>query len=423
MKSVKLPYGEEFIEINPAFVERICSPAEVKPLDNPGVCLNKALLNPVGCAPLPSMLLDTKPDSVAIVIDDNTRPTPCAELLPPILKICNDCGIPDKSIKIIIALGTHRPMSEDEIIRKVGRGVLDRVMVINSDYESRSSLTYHGLSESGVPIWINKIYSESDFKIALGGVVPHGAAGFSGGAKIIYPGIAGRETVEVFHKKANSDERNALGEIETPIRLEIESMVKQAGLDFVIQTVPGSKGNVSYITAGDPVKAHRDCAGAAREILGIEMKGRAKTAIASSYPADNDFWQAAKCIFNCQRAVEDGGWLIAASPCWEGIPREHALFADYIGAEPEELAVKLEASLVEDPVTAAPAVCLGRFRKRINIGIISKGLAENQIKKMGFLPFKTMNEALETAFKSAGRHKAVVFTHGGESLPIIKPLD
>lgn len=421
MKRVKLPYGENFLEINPASVERVCSPAEVKSLENAAVCLNKALFNPVGSASLRSMLLTSKPDSAAIVIDDNTRPTPCAELLPPILKICNDCGIPDKAIKIIIALGTHRPMSEDEIIKKAGRGVLDRVMVINSDYESKSSLVYHGLSESGVPIWINKDYSDADFKIAVGSVMPHGATGFSGGAKIIYPGIAGRETVEVFHKKANSDERNALGEIETPIRLEIESMVKQAGLDFVVQTVPASEGKVSYITAGDPVKAHRDCARAAREILGIEMTGRAKIVIASSYPADNDFWQAAKCIFNCQGAVEDGGWLIAASPCREGIPREHALFADYIGSEPEELAEKLEASLVKDPVTAAPAVCLGRFRKRINIGIISGGLAENQIKKMRFAAFNTINEALETAFKSAGRHKAVVFTRGGESLPIIKP--
>lgn len=421
MERVKLPYGDKFLEINPALVERVCAPAHAAPQAPLTVLLERALAEPCGTPPLKSMLGASRPSRAVIVIDDNTRPTPCAELLPPVLKTFNDCGIPDESVKIIIAPGTHRPMTEEELIKKTGSSVFKRLEVINPDYESLGALAYYGFSESGIPIWINRIYAGADFKMALGTVMPHGAVGFSGGAKIIYPGIAGRETVEFFHRKANSDERNTPGKAETPIRLEIESMVRRVGLDFIIQSVQGADGRPFSIFAGDFVEAHRKAAGDALKMSGIELPGRVKILIAGACPSDGDFWQAAKCIFNCQGAVEDGGWLIVAARCMEGIPVEHALFDDYVGTDPGELAGKLERAGGVDAVTAAPAVCLGRFRKRINIGIVSEGLTEKQVRTMKFAFFKTMDEAIKASMDSTGADRATVVPRGGEILPIVKP--
>jgi nickel-dependent lactate racemase len=350
--------------------------------------------------------------SVAIVVNDYTRPTPLHCILPPLLDVLNARGVDDSHIRIVVALGTHRPISREEFRMQAGEQVLRRVGFINPAIDDPARLRCFGIAASGVEVWVNRDYAEADFKIAVGTILPHGAVGFSGGAKLIYPGIAGRKTVESFHVAANSDPENQAGRLESPIRAE----------------------EVCGLTAGHYIDSHRRAVSRARGLYGMPMPRPSGVLVAGSAPADLDFWQAAKAIFNCQAAVEDGGWLVLATPCPEGIPAEHRAFDRSIGLEPEQIEDLLArlaggeaGSAVVDPdmdrVTLAPALALSRFRRRIHIAVVSPGLTATQVRRMGFSCFATVKEALGAILKDLPEQKrwVDVVTHGGSTYPYIEP--
>ena len=176
-------------------------------------------------------------------------------------------------------------------------------------------------------------------------------------------------------------------------------------------------------------------------MYGLPIPRPASVLIAGSAPADLDFWQAAKAIFNCQAAVEDGGWLVLVTPCPEGIPAEHSAFDRAIGLEPERIEDLLtllagpaeqlagrgqvRAPAVDpdlDRVTLAPALPLARFRRRIRIAVVSPGLTPVQVRRMGFSWFATTEQALASILKDLpqAKRRVDVVTHGGSTYPYIE---
>ena len=372
--------------------------------------------------------------SVAIAVNDYTRPTPLHAVLPALLNILNTRGVDDSRIKVIIALGTHRPMSREEFRRQAGRQVLRRVGFINPAIDDPARLRCFGTAASGVEVWVNRDYAEADFKIAVGTILPHGAVGFSGGAKLIYPGIAGRKTVEGFHAAANSDPGNRAGRLDSPIRGEIEKLVELVGLDLLVNLVVDARGEVCGLTAGHYIDSHRRAVPLTRGLYGLPVSRPSSVLVAGSAPAELDFWQAAKAIFNCQAAVEDGGWLVLASPCPEGIPAQHKAFDRAIGLPPAEIqdmlvrlgtgeAGGMAADADMDRVTLAPALALSRFRQRIRIAVVSPGLTEAQVRRMGFDYFSTIGEAVESILRGLpeAKRRVDVVTHGGSTYPCMEP--
>ena len=378
---------------------------------------------------------------VAIAVNDYTRPTPLHAVLPPLLDTLNACGVDDSQIRIVVALGTHRPMSREEFQRQAGEQVLERVGFINPAIDEADRLRCFGTSASGVEVWVNREYAEADFKIAVGTILPHGAVGFSGGAKLIYPGIAGRKTVESFHVAANSNPENQAGRLDSPIRAEIEALVELVGLDLMINLVVDPRGRICALSAGHYIDSHRRAIPRARSLYGLPVSRSSSVLIAASAPADLDFWQAAKAIFNCQAAVEDGGWLVLVTPCPVGIPAEHRAFDRAIGLEPERIqdllarlarredqpagSGKVRAPAVDpdlDRVTLAPALPLARFRRRIRIAVVSPGLTEPQVRRMGFSWFATAEEALAGILKDLpkAKRRVDVVTHGGLTYPYLE---
>ena len=416
-RTITIPYGRDTLSFRvPADrLEGVFSPRSMAPLEPVSAALNACLDAPRGCPGLHDSLRERKPRGVVIAIDDLTRNTPVYAVLPRLLDYCNESGVPDDRIRVVIALGTHRPMTDEEIRHKAGREAFSRVRFINPRYDSPEDLVHYGTSATGVDVWINKTYAEADFKIAIGSVIPHGAVGFSGGAKIVYPGVAGRQTVEAFHRAANLNPANRSGVLGTPIRREIEEMVEMVGLDFLIQIVSDGSGRIVGLAAGHYVEAHREAVRLARAVYEISLRRQVRAAVVGSHPADIDFWQAAKCISNCESVVEDDGWLILVTPCPEGIPAEHVLFDEYIGTDPDKLLESLRTGAVEDAVTASPAWSIARLCGRIHVGIVSDGLSPEQVRRMQFHPFASVEDALTRAFAQHRGGKAAVFTHGGET--------
>lgn len=401
MPHVGIPYGQEVLQVD--IPDRnfggVFAAKHVEPASAPGELAREALANPIASPCLRDVDLTGK--RVAIVVDDRTRPTPVGAILPAVIEELHAAGASDDNIAIVVALGTHAAMTPAQIAERLGPKVAARFEVINPRYDDEDDLVHFGRSDSGVDIWINKTYAEADFKLAIGSIIPHGATGFSGGAKILYPGVAGRRTVEAFHEAANLGEGNQTGAVDSPIRLEIEKFADRVGLDFILNAICAPQGGLYRLVAGHYVEAHRRGVEHAREVFGVALPRRAQALIVGSYPSDLDFWQAGKALFNAQAVVHDRGSLIVATPCPEGIPREHAKFAEYIGTPSAELLQRIREGGVEDRVTAAPSCCLARFRERIDIGVVSHGLTRETVETMRFGYFESLQEAVEATI---GKH-------------------
>ena len=247
---------------------------------------------PIGTPTLET--LGQNKNSACIVIDDISRPTPGDFILPVIIGKLIKAGIPKNKIRILLALGAHRPMTLEDMEKKVGKEVLDMIEVINHSPFSEDLVT---VENSGQIIKINKIYHESDIKILVGCIVPHTLAGFSGGAKNLIPGVGGIETLESNHKNAYVDESasktfksNTLNP-DNPMRQNMEKIAEKCGVDFIVNVVMNDKLQVADAFAGHFVKAHREACKRAKEIYHVELVPNADIVILNAYPKDTEYSQ------------------------------------------------------------------------------------------------------------------------------------
>lgn len=218
----------------------------------------------------------------AIIIDDITRPTPTYVILPLIIAELEKSGFDSDSIKIIIASGIHRKATEEEIRKKLGDAVDPKIEVIPHD--CRKDLEYLGKSSFGTPIYINKAVMECDLKIGVGCIYPHPVAGFSGGSKIIMPGVVGIETARHMHDFLRGSKRG--GSLDTELRHDIEEVAGKVGLDFIINAVLNQKRQIAGIFAGDKILAHRQGVEFASAVYDIVPMYNADIIISDMYPFD-----------------------------------------------------------------------------------------------------------------------------------------
>ena len=189
--------------------------------------------------------------NLLILVDDITRQTPTSWILPIVLDHVARFGIPSEKVDILVATGTHRPMSLKEQIEKYGESIVNAVNIKFHDY--KNDVVNIGNTRSGIPVMVNKLVLEHDFIMGVGSVIPHRVAGFSGGGKIVQPGISGEKTTGLTHwLSAKYEGREILGKADNPVRKEIEEIAEFAGLDFIINVVPDSQGNPIKVFAGEP---------------------------------------------------------------------------------------------------------------------------------------------------------------------------
>src|SRR5690554_4012074 len=204
VKKFTIPYGNKELEFSiPAqnFSEYLAPNNPVLP-ESDFQETERALDNPFGADKLEDMVTPT--DKVAILCEDITRYAQTDVMLSVIVERLNKAGVPDDNITIVMALGSHRPMTDEEKIVKVGKELFSRIKVVNSQNKNKSQLVDVGIAPGGVRVWLDSIVYHSDFRIGVGSIEPHTAAGYTGGGKIIYPGVVGVETVSNFHLIAAS---------------------------------------------------------------------------------------------------------------------------------------------------------------------------------------------------------------------------
>ncbi|MCK5736172.1 MAG: nickel-dependent lactate racemase, partial [Spirochaetaceae bacterium] len=282
---VNLPYGKEqrSVQIPKKNVMGVFTPAPPEKITEEYRLIAEALEHPVGTPRLRSMVrADMK---IVIIADDKTRPTPVSEIISQLLEELSVAGVDDDSISIVFALGTHTPMTRQEMEKRAGSAA-QRVKLFNSEFSNPAGLKDCGTAPDGVRVLVDKRVAEADFRIAVGSIMPHPECGWGGGGKMIYPGVASEETVTAFHLSFAHVDWNSYGSDKAPVRLNMEKWVDTVGLDFIVNTVITADNRVYKAVAGHYVAAHRKGIEYGRQIYTVTLPELPDIVLLTSYRAD-----------------------------------------------------------------------------------------------------------------------------------------
>src|SRR5215213_3380634 len=359
-------------------------------------------------------------DRVLILIDDATRGTPVPRLLKLVVGELWAAGVYDNQISLLTAPGTHHEMTEGETRRKLGE-FYGRFEVHQHRWLDESNLREFGRTSDGTRVTANRLLADCDFVLGLGSIVPHRVKGFSGGAKIAFPGVAGREMQERNQWEASLRmSETVMGVADNPMRLRMEEAARIVSLRYIADLVSDYEGKIVGCFVGDTVKAHREGCKLSREINGVTLPRRADIVLIDSHPADRDFWQSAKGFYSGTMAVRDGGTLIVVAPNPEGVADNHPNVLE-IGYRPHaEIVRMVEAGEVEDIVGAAVLADVAQIVDREDCIMVSPGVTREETERLGFRYAATADDALTMAFEKQGESATVaVLRHGGHILPLI----
>ena len=281
--------------------------------------IEKAFAEPIGTQRISELAKNKK--SATIIVDDMSRPTPAYQVIPFLLRELNAAGVPKSEIRFVVGVGGHRPISNEEMVKKLGADIVTDYEVTNHDFLS-SDLRALGNLKNGTPVYINRTVVEADFKICLGGIYPHSSVGFSGGAKLIVPGTAGFSTMYYFHKfppgrgpaiiESESDEPDR--------RDTIEMAAAILGLDAIVNVVLNSRREICGLFVGDFVKAHRKGAHFAMDTYRTKIAETTRTesdlVVINCYPLDADAIQLDKAL--AAFSYFENAYTIALYPATDG---------------------------------------------------------------------------------------------------------
>jgi lactate racemase len=249
--------------------------------------------------------------TVAIAVDDISRPTPAARLMPVLMRRLEAGGIDLDDVTVVLGVGMHRLMTKEEMLKKLGPVACDRLDVHNSfPYDNLADL---GVSDRGTPIKVSRHFADADLKIGVGSITPHGGPGFGGGAKVVIPGVSSFETVASMHKPGRL-KTGLLNVDDNELRADVEDMAAKIGLDAIVNVVVTARRAIAGVFVGDFVKAHRAGVVQARRVYATPIPSEpVDVVICNAYPKDTDFLQAGLSLNPLQSASLVGRQLVKAT--------------------------------------------------------------------------------------------------------------
>jgi nickel-dependent lactate racemase len=420
MTTVTIPFGGKplHFDVPQANLSQVLSPNSAQPVADLDAAIGEALANPIDQPPIEEWVRSD--DRVMIVCDDNTRLTPAGRMIPPLLARLNRAGVPDSRIACIMALGTHRYMSAEEMRVKVGDEVAARIRVFNHEWRTPEKLVDLGRSARGTPLQVNREVAAADVVIGLGGIVPHHIPGYSGSSKIIQPGVCGpRTTAETHMLACEGGGDSFLGIEDNPVRRDMDDMAKRVGMRSIFNVVMDSAGRICGLFCGEMRSAFARGIELARRIYGVPFCEIPDIVVANSYPCDLDFWQAHKAQYPAQRMVRPGGVIVVCTPSPEGVSPVHADLLDYTAWPSAEIKNAYRAGRITNGVAAALAVAWAKVREKAQVITFSPGIRPEHKARLGHTHAPSLQWAVDEALRRQGRHaRLAVLTHAPDMLPI-----
>ncbi len=298
-------------------------------LADPAAAVQQALDAP---APLPDASGSCPPlrelargkQSVCILICDVTRPVPNSTLLQPILHTLAEAGVPEEAVTILVATGLHRPNEGEELVALVGsRDIVERYHVVNHFAGRDEDHVFLPPTSTGTPVGLDKRFVQADLRIVTGLVEPHFMAGYSGGRKVIAPGICHESTIRTFHNaRIMGDPRAANLNLKgNPLHAEQMEIVSRLAPVYAVNTVIDDERRLSFINFGEIASSHEQAVAHAAPYFRYDLPRRFTTVItcAAGAPLDLNFYQTVKGLVGAKEALKTGGRIFIASECREGL--------------------------------------------------------------------------------------------------------
>jgi nickel-dependent lactate racemase len=347
---VRLAYGEDGLPVElPAARTTVVEPVYTSGAPDQRAVLQRALREPVAGPPLRELARrGGHGRKVAISMCDGTRAQPRHLMIPAVLEELD--GIVDlDDVVILVATGTHRGNTEAEIRAMLGDAVVDSVHVLNHDAREPSSLVHLGTHGAGVPVWLNRHWVEADLRITTGFVEPHFFAGFSGGPKLVAPGLAGLDTVLTLHDARRIGHPQATWAVceGNPVHDDIRAVVAAVGqVDFALDVVLNREQQIVEAFGGELFAMHAAARDAAKRLAMRPVPGLFDVVVTtnSGYPLDQNLYQSVKGMSAGAIVVKEGGTIVCAAECRDGFPN-HGSYREVLesASSPRALLQAIEA--------------------------------------------------------------------------------
>jgi lactate racemase len=417
-----LAYGKHGLdlELNDRWNVRVIEPRFVPGIQDPQHALQNALKNPIGSSPL-SELVDAQ-DTVGIVINDITRATPNERLLNALLLELPH--VPKKSIRIFIALGTHRPNTHTELQRMLGIHADAGFEMVQNNAFDPDTQTSLGFTRHGNEVWINRELAQCSIKILTGYIEPHLFAGFSGGGKAIMPGMAGLKTVMRNHSVSNIADPRATWGVTwgNPIWEEVREAGLMAGKSFLFNVALNKEQEITGVFAGNLDKAHERGVDFVSQTAMVPVDKPFDIVVAtnSGYPLDLNLYQTVKGMSAAAQIVKRGGAILMVSECWDGIP-EHGMYGQLLrlAGNPQALLDMIAAKnfMQQDQWQAQ---IQAQVQLKADVYIHSRHLTDEQIQGAWLKPALSMEDTLVGLVKRYGETARIcVLPLGPQTIPFL----
>lgn len=420
---IKLDYGKTgmLVEVPDRNVVGPLTLKPAEPLEDTAAAVREVLARPTGTDPLQELARGRK--SACILICDITRPVPNQIILEQVLPELEAAGMPREGITILIATGLHRPNEGEELVELVGEEIARNYRVENHFGKNRDEHTYLGESTRGVPAWIDTRYVEAELKITIGLIEPHLMAGYSGGRKLICPGIAALETVKVWHSPRFIEHPNAdCGILEgNPVHEENTEIAKMAGCDFIVNVTLDELRRVTKVVGGDMEAAFYEGVRFVEQFVKAEVHQECDVVLTSSagYPLDNTFYQSIKGLTGVLPIVKQGGRIIIVAKIGEGIgsPEFQQLFTENENLDSFMERITTTDYFVMDQWQLEE---LAKVCRKANVTYVTEGLSAAQLEALYVESAPSVEVAIQAALEEHGDNARIaVIPKGPYVLPVL----
>lgn len=419
---IDLAYGRGRLQIDcPDDQTTVLEPTYLDGLPNQSQAVQHALRNPVGTLPLRELV--QRHQTVAISICDSTRPMPSHTVLPEILAELSH--VPTSNIVVLVATGTHRPTTTEELREMLGTHLVNQVRVVNHDAFNQSGLRQLPDVEPNVPVWLNTQWLDADVRITTGFVEPHFFAGFSGGPKMVAPGLAGLETTMRLHDAEMIGDPNARWGITNgnPIHDAIRTIALMSDVHFSVDVAINRDRDITSVRAGDLLTVHSTMCQTVKQTAMQEFASPFDVVVTtnSGYPLDQNLYQTIKGISAAAQVVKPGGTIICASECSDGIP-SHGEYQKILAERqtPDELLQMITTPGYRRHDQWEVQV-QAQIQTSAKIFLKTDGLNRQEVQAAHLLPIDDVNVAVrDQLIRSGPNARLCVLPEGPQTIPYLR---
>ncbi len=391
------------------------------PIRDPVQAVKGALEKPVESLPLAEMARHGK--TACILICDITRPVPNGTLLPSLIGTITAAGIPKENILILVATGLHRPNEGEELREIVGSDEVFRTIRAENHFaRDREAHVDLGKTSRGIPILIDRRFVEADLKIVTGLVEPHFMAGYSGGRKLVAPGVAYQDTILNFHTAHILEhEKSANCIIEgNPLHEEQIEIVRKIGGIVALNVVIDEKRQIGFVNFGEIEASHREAVEFMRKHAEVTLPRRFKTVVTTSagYPLDRTYYQTVKGMVGVIDILEPGGTIIIASECSEGMGSSEFVAAQRLLCEvgPDRF-MSVLTGRDKAHIDEWQTEMLVKALRVGNIKLYTTGLGKESLRDVYVEPVSSLEEAVVESVKAHEDPDIAVVPEGPYIIP------